>query len=129
MKVYAPDGRGPEPGEIFRNPDAARLLEKLVEAERQNAHLGRAAALKAARDRFYKGDIARAMGKFFEENGGLYRYEDFAAYTAKVETPVSTDYRGYQVYKNPSASQGPAGALHAQHPRRLRPRRHGPQQR
>ena len=108
MKVYFPDGRAPEPGEIFRNPDAARVLEKLVEAERENAHRGRSAALKAARDRFYKGDIAHAMAEFFEENGGLYRYEDFAAYTAKVETPVSTNYRGYDVHKNPSASQGPA---------------------
>lgn len=108
MKVYFPDGRAPLPGEIFRNPDAARTLKKLVEAERQSAAKGRREALKAARDRFYKGDIARAMAKFFEENGGLYRYEDFAEYTVKVETPVSTDYRGYRVYKNPSASQGPA---------------------
>src|SRR6185436_3567859 len=68
---------------------------------------GRSAALKAARDRFYKGDIARELARFSEENGGLFRYEDFAEYTAKVETPVSTDYRGYQVFKNPSASQGP----------------------
>ena len=60
------------------------------------------------RDRFYKGDIAREMAAFFEEHGGLYRYEDFASYHAKVETPVSIDYRGYTVYKNPSASQGPA---------------------
>ena len=108
MKVYFPNGRAPEAGEIFRNLEAARLLKKLVEAEQQNAHQGRSEALKAARDRFYKGDIARAMAKFFEENGGLYRYEDFANYTAKVETPVSIDYRGYRVYKNPSASQGPA---------------------
>src|SRR5438309_6215586 len=47
------------------------------------------------------------MAAFSEANGGLFRYEDFAEYTAKVETPVSIDYRGYQVYKNPSASQGP----------------------
>ena len=47
------------------------------------------------------------MAKFSEENGGLFRYEDFASYTAKVETPVSVDYRGYRVYKNPSANQGP----------------------
>ena len=47
------------------------------------------------------------MAKFSEQNGGLYRYEDFAAYTAKVETPVSVNYRGYEVYKNPSSSQGP----------------------
>lgn len=108
MKVYWPDGRAPEPGEIFKNLDAANLLKKLVEAEAENAGAGRHAALKAARDRFYKGDIARTMAAFFEEQGGLYRYEDFANYSVKVETPVSIDYRGYTVYKNPSASQGPA---------------------
>src|SRR5215510_6525690 len=108
MKVYQPGGRAPEPGEIFRNPDLARTLKKLVEAEQQNASRGRHEALKAARDRFYKGDIAGDLAKFSEENGGLFRYEDFAAYTAKVEEPVSTDYRGYRVYKNASASQGPA---------------------
>ena len=95
-------------GELFKNPDLARTLRKLVETERQNASKGRHAALKAARDRFYKGDIAQTMAKFSEENGGLFRYEDFANYTAKVETPVSTDYRGYRVYKNMSNTQGPA---------------------
>src|SRR6059058_6420912 len=95
-------------GELFKNPDLARTLRKLVEAEKQNASKGRHAALKAARDRFYKGDIAQTMAKFSEENGGLFRYEDFANYTAKVETPVSTDYRGYRVYKNTSNTQGPA---------------------
>ena len=107
-KLYVPDGKAPAAGEIFRNPDAARVLTRLVEAEQQAKSRGRRAALKAARDRFYKGDIAREMARFFEENGGLYRYEDFANYTAKVETPVATDYRGYRVYKNASASQGPA---------------------
>jgi gamma-glutamyltranspeptidase/glutathione hydrolase len=107
-KVYLPGNRVPQPGEIFRNPDLARTLRKLVEAEQQNASKGRHAGLQAARDRFYKGDIAREMAKFSEDNGGLFRYEDFASYTAKVEDPVSIDYHGYQVYKNPSASQGPA---------------------
>ena len=95
-------------GELFKNPDLARTLRKLVETERQNTSKGRHAALKAARDRFYKGDIAQTMAKFSEQNGGLFRYEDFANYTAKVETPVSTDYRGYRVYKNKSNTQGPA---------------------
>src|SRR5438552_1802756 len=94
-------------GELFKNPDLARTLRKLVEAEKQNASKGRHEALKAARDRFYKGDIAQTMAKFSEEQGGLFRYEDFAAYTAKFETPVATDYRGYRVYKNASANQGP----------------------
>lgn len=107
-KVYFPNGNAPQPGEIFRNVDAARMLRKLVEAEQAMAGQGRHAALRAARDRFYKGDIAKTMGEFSEQNGGLYRYEDFAAYTALVETPVSVNYRGYEVYKNPSSSQGPA---------------------
>src|SRR3989441_10011616 len=108
MKVYLPNGHGPQAGEIFRNPDLARTLRRLVEAETQNKSKGRHTALKAARDRFYKGDIARELAKFSEDNGGLFRYEDFANYTAKVEEPVSINYRGYQVYKNASASQGPA---------------------
>ncbi len=107
VKVYFPGGEAPKAGDIFKNPDLARTLRKLVEAEKQNASKGRHEALKAARDRFYKGDIARAMAKFSEEQGGLFRYEDFAEYTAKFETPVSVDYRGYRVYKNASANQGP----------------------
>jgi gamma-glutamyltranspeptidase/glutathione hydrolase len=107
MKVYFPDGVAPKPGDIFRNPDLARTLRKLVDAEKANESKGRHEALKAARDRFYKGDIARTMAKFSEEQGGLFRYEDFASYTDEVETPVSVDYRGYRVYKNPSANQGP----------------------
>src|ERR1051325_2484237 len=108
VKLYYANNRPPQAGEIFRNPDLARTLRRLVEAETQNKSKGRHAALKAARDRFYKGDIAREMAKFSEDNGGLFRYEDFASYTAKVEEPVSIDYRGYQIYKNASASQGPA---------------------
>jgi len=107
LKIYKPNGESPKVGEIFKNPDLARTLKKLVETERANTAKGRHEALKAARDRFYKGDIAREMAAFSEGNGGLFRYEDFAEYTAKVEAPVSTNYRGYQVYKNPSASQGP----------------------
>ena len=108
VKLFHLDQHEPEPGEIWRNPDLAATLRKLVAAEQAAAAQGRSEALRAARDRFYKGDIARAMGDFSEKNGGLYRYEDFAAYTAKVEEPVSIDYRGYRVYKNASSSQGPA---------------------
>jgi gamma-glutamyltranspeptidase / glutathione hydrolase len=107
VKVYMPGGKAPEAGSIFRNPDAGRTLRKLVDAEREAGTNDRRAGLRAARDRFYKGDIARAMAAFSEQNGGLFRYEDFASYTAKVETPVSVTYRGYDVYKNPSATQGP----------------------
>jgi gamma-glutamyltranspeptidase/glutathione hydrolase len=108
VKIYLPNGKPPQPGEIFRNPDLAATLRKLVEAERENKSKGRHEALKAARDRFYKGDIARELATFSEANHGLFRYDDFAGYTAEVETPVSISYRGYQIYKNPSATQGPA---------------------
>ena len=106
--VYYPDGKVWRPGDVAQFPALARTLGKLVDAERENASKGRREALRAARDRFYKGDIAREMAKFSEENGGLFRYGDFASYSAKVEQPVSIDYRGYRVYKNPSATQGPA---------------------
>src|SRR5436190_4293244 len=107
VKVYFPGGAAPKPGDLFKNPDLARTLRKLVDAEKAAAGRGRREALKAARDRFYKGDIARTMAKFSEEQGGLFRYEDFAAYSAKFDAPVSVDYRGYRVYKNASANQGP----------------------
>jgi len=108
VKLYQPAGHPYEGGDIFKNPDAGRLLRKLIEAEAGVAGTDRHARLKAARDRFYKGDIARTMAAFSEQQGGLFRYEDFAGYAATVETPVSTAYRGYEIYKNPSANQGPA---------------------
>ena len=106
-KLYMPDGKAPEAGAIFRNRDAGRMLRMLVEAEK-GAGADRRAGLRAARDRFYKGDIAKTLAAFSEQNGGLFRYEDFASYTVKIETPVSVNYRGYEIYKNPSATQGPA---------------------
>jgi len=105
-KVYFDQG-DVKSGSIFKNPALAQTLRKLVDAESANANKGRHEALRAARDRFYKGDIAREMAQFSQENGGLFRYEDFAEYTAKVEMPVSINYRGYEVFKNPSATQGP----------------------
>ena len=107
VKIYLPNGRLPKPGDVFRNPDLARTLRKLVEAEQATKAKGRHEALRAARDRFYQGDIARELASFSEANGGLFRYDDFAEYSAEVESPVSIDYRGYRIYKNPSASQGP----------------------
>jgi len=106
--LYQPGGKRWSAGDLFRNAQLARTFRRMIEAEKQAAGQGRGAGLKAARDRFYKGDIAREMAAFSQENGGLMRYEDFAGYTAKVETPVSFDYRGYVMHKNPSSSQGPA---------------------
>jgi gamma-glutamyltranspeptidase/glutathione hydrolase len=108
VQLYQPEGHPYEAGDIFKNPDAGRLLRSLVDAEKAAAPGGRHAGLKAARDRFYTGDIAKTMAAFSEAQGALFRYEDFARYTAKLETPVSTNYRGYDIYKNASSTQAPA---------------------
>jgi gamma-glutamyltranspeptidase/glutathione hydrolase len=107
VKLYQP-GTPWREGDLFKNPDAGRLLRKLIEAERSAGTKDRRAGLLAARDRFYKGDIAKTMASFAEEQGALFRYEDFATYAVQIEEPVKFNYRGYDVYKNPSASQGPA---------------------
>src|SRR5438128_7103011 len=81
-RVYAaPDGKRWKDGDVWKNPDLARTFRRLVEAEKAASPQGRLAGLKAARDRSYKGDIAREMAQFSEENGGLFRYEDFASNT------------------------------------------------
>ncbi len=98
-------------GDVFRNPDAGRFLGRLIEAESRASVDGRVAGLRAARDLFYKGDIAREMAGFCESQGGLLRYEDFATYEVIVEAPVSASYRGHDVFKNASATQGPAELL------------------
>jgi gamma-glutamyltranspeptidase / glutathione hydrolase len=125
-RLFQRDGKRWREGEFFKNTDLARTFRRLIEAEQGAAAQGRQAALRAARDRFYKGDIAKEMAKFSEESGGLMRYEDFASYSAKVEEPVSFNYRGYTVHKNPSASQGPAElfALNILHGYDLKKMRH-----
>ena len=71
------------PGEIFRQPDLARTLRSMVEAEKKALAAGasRAKAIDAVRDYFYRGDIAHRIDAFSKQNGGLLRYEDMAAST------------------------------------------------
>jgi gamma-glutamyltranspeptidase/glutathione hydrolase len=80
----------------------------MVEAERAAKSRGRAAGIIAARDRFYKGDIADDMVAFLQKNGAPFDKSDFAEFFAKVEQPAMTNYRGYEVYKHSFGSQGPA---------------------
>jgi gamma-glutamyltranspeptidase/glutathione hydrolase len=106
-RLYLPHGRLPEVGEILRNPELADLFERLLAAERGAAAQGRAAALRAARDRFYRGDIAQQIAAFARQHGGLLEADDLAAFVTRVEMPVSTAYRGYEVFKCGPWSQGP----------------------
>jgi len=99
----------PRPGEVFRQAELLATLGKLVEAERQalGAGKGRKAAIYAAYDRFYKGDVAREFVRGSKEQGGLITMDDLAAWKVRIEEPVSTSYRGIEVYKLTSWVQGP----------------------
>ncbi len=107
-KIFLPSGEPIEAGELYRNPDYAATLRKLVEAEQQAKAKGatRSAAIQAAFDRFYKGDIAQEFDRFFKANGGVLTAADLAAYTPKWTEPLRTSYRGHDVYSNPSTSRG-----------------------
>src|SRR5271168_4096924 len=107
---FMPNGRAPQIGEIFRQPDTARTLRAMAEAEKKALAGGatRQAAIDAVRDYFYRGEVAHKIDAFMKANGGLLRYEDMAAFKLEVEEPVSTTFRGYRVYKPGFWSQGPA---------------------
>jgi gamma-glutamyltranspeptidase/glutathione hydrolase len=100
---------GPSPGEVFRQADLLETLRKLVEAERQARAKGaaRKAALQAAYDRFYRGDIAREFVRGSKEEGGLITLEDLDRWKVHLEEPVGTAYKGIDVYKLDSWVQGP----------------------
>jgi gamma-glutamyltranspeptidase/glutathione hydrolase len=107
-KVFLPGGRAPEAGELWKNIDLANTMKKLVEAEQAalKAKKPRAAAIDAAFDRFYKGDIAQEFDRFFKENHGSLTAADLAAYKPEWQEPVHVTYRGYDVYSNPATSRG-----------------------
>jgi gamma-glutamyltranspeptidase/glutathione hydrolase len=100
----------PRAGEMFRQPDLAATLRKLVEAEQQALAAGRSrkAAIEAADERFYRGDIAQEFVRGVREQGGLITLEDLAKWRPLVEEPLHTSYRGVDVYKLDTWTQGPA---------------------
>ncbi len=111
--VYLPHlGRAreaPEAGEVFVQRDLAATLRKLVEAERAARKAGRSRkeAIRAAYDRFYKGDIARELVRGVQEEGGLITLQDLASWKVRIEEPLSTTYKGITVFKLPIWQQGP----------------------
>jgi len=99
----------PWPGEMFRQVELAATLRKLVEAEKQALKSGRdrKAAIYAAQERFYQGDIAKELVRGVREAGGLFTLEDLARWKVKIEEPVHTSYKGIEVYKLTTWVQGP----------------------
>lgn len=100
----------PQPGEVFKQPELAATLRKLIEAEQKALASGknRKEAIYAAYDRFYKGDIAQEIARGTQEDGGLITTEDLANWKVKIEEPVKTSYKGVEVYKLTHWTQGPA---------------------
>jgi gamma-glutamyltranspeptidase/glutathione hydrolase len=101
----------PRPGELLRQPDLKATLLKLVEAEAQALRAGkkRKEAIYAAYDRFYKGDIAEEFVRASREMGGLHTLQDLAKWQVKVEEPLRTTYKGLEIFKLNTWTQG--GAL------------------
>ncbi|HEX6066087.1 MAG TPA: gamma-glutamyltransferase family protein [Longimicrobiales bacterium] len=102
-----PDGSMYAAGDTIKLPALARTLRRMVDAERANKSKGRAAGIVAARDRFYKGDIAAEMVAFLQQHKAPFELADFAEFFAQVDEPSVVSYRGYDVYKHPFGSQGP----------------------
>jgi len=90
-ELYMPDGKAPVKGQVFRNPALAETYEKLA---------------TQGRDGFYKGEVARRIDEFMAEHGGFLRYEDLANHRSEWVTPLSTMYRGYELFELPPNGQG-----------------------
>ena len=90
-EVYMPGGRAPVKGEIFRNPQLANTLERIA---------------KGGRNEFYRGSIARTIADFMKSQGGFLTYDDMARHRSEWIEPVSTTYRGYEVWELPPNGQG-----------------------
>ena len=90
-EVYMPGGKSPAKGEVFRNPLLAATLEKIA---------------KGGRDEFYRGSIARDIAAFMEKQGGFLTYDDLARHHSEWTEPVSTVYRGYEIWELPPNGQG-----------------------
>ncbi|SFE33140.1 gamma-glutamyltranspeptidase / glutathione hydrolase [Chitinophaga sp. CF118] len=99
----------PEAGEIFVQKDLLATLTKMVEAEQEalSKHKSRKEAIMAACDRFYKGDIAKEFVRGCQEQGGLITMKDLATWKPIEEEPLHINYKGIEVYKLQSWTQGP----------------------
>ena len=105
--IFLPGGQPPAPRALFRNLPLARTLQGLADAEASALQAGadRDKALMAAHAHFYTGPVAQEMTRFSQANGGWLRMADMAAYAPLWEAPVSTGYRGLDIYCSPLTSR------------------------
>ena len=105
--IWLPGGRPPREGELFVQSDLARSLQFMVDEERAASARGRVAGLRAARDAFYRGDLAAAMVRYHREHGGWLTAEDLASYASEVVPPLSVRFRDVEVLTCGPWCQGP----------------------
>jgi gamma-glutamyltranspeptidase/glutathione hydrolase len=106
-KVFLPNAQVPKEGDVFVQADLARTLQGMIDAEKKATGKGRKAGIEAVREYFYRGPVAKQIDAFCQQVGCLLRAGDFAAYHAKIEEPLTTNYRGIDVYKVGFWSQSP----------------------
>ena len=115
--IYLPQGNVPRVGAALYNPDFGAMLRIMCRAEAGAKGRGREAGIEAARDAFYRGEIAERIARFIgdhpvadasgAEHAALLTYEDLAEWRARMEDPVTLNYRGLDVYKCSAWTQGP----------------------
>jgi gamma-glutamyltranspeptidase / glutathione hydrolase len=105
--IFHPNGRPPEPGEIFIQTDLALTLQYLVDEESAARYRGRESGIAAVRNAVYRGDLAKKFAEFQRSNGGLLDEQDLANYRVTIDRPVSINYRGTEVYACGPWCQGP----------------------
>jgi gamma-glutamyltranspeptidase/glutathione hydrolase len=105
--IFLPGGQPPEAGEVFVQKDLGRTMRRLVAAEASARAASREAGLEAARDLFYRGDIAREITTFYQAEGGLLAYDDLGSFRAQVEDPVRVRFHEYEIYTCGPWCQGP----------------------
>jgi len=105
--IFLPNGRPPQPGEVFRQADLAASLQYMADEERAATPRGREAGLEAARGAFYRGDIARKIVAFMKQEGGLLSAEDLAEYRSPVVPPERRRFGDLEVFTCGAWCQGP----------------------
>ena len=108
VALYLPKGRPPQAGEVFVQKALGATLQHMADQEAAARSRGREAGLAAARDAFYRGDIARAIVKYQKENGGLLSAEDLANYRSGFDEPVETSFGDIKLYACGPWCQGPS---------------------
>ncbi len=107
--IYLPHNHmPPRPGELFVQKDLAETIKKMIIAERHKQKSGRESGLIAARDEFYKGEIAKTIVDYHAKNNGLLTYRDISEFKVKIEPPLKVLYKNYTVCTCGPWCQGPA---------------------